>query len=220
MRWLVLILALVLAEPAWCEDIVDVLRRSQDMRLASMAAAEPESAQARTIRASFDAVRRALPPGSPEVALHVVRGPVMAETLHGHVVVANEQLADLPEGARLFILAHELGHVAHGHWREMVMLYQKWVPGEVTRQHTDAINGRLQRDASGLAHQQEFQADAFAAKTLEAMGRCRPPAEGSSHSCHDEILTVFQQPGGGPGDTMTHPSAGKRLAALRAQAFR
>ncbi|HJV72113.1 M48 family metalloprotease [Ideonella sp.] len=218
MRWLILVLALATAGPAWCEDIVDVLRRSQDMRLASMAAAEPDSAEAQTILASFDALRRALPPGSPEVALHVIRGPVMAETLHGHVVVANEQLAGLPEDVRLFILAHEMGHVMQGHWRQMVMLYQKWVPGEVTRERTDPVNARLQRDASSLAHQQEYQADAFAAQTLQAMGRCRPQAEAGGLSCHDEMLTVFQQQGSA-GDTLTHPSAGKRLAALRAHAY-
>lgn len=218
MKRLVVVLALVQASTAWCEDIVDVLRRSQDMRLASMPAAEAASPDGRVIQASFDSILRALPPGSPEVALQVIRGPVMAETLHGQVVVANEQLAGLPEDARLFVLAHEIGHVMRGHWRQMVALYQKWVPGEVTREQTDGINARLQREASGLAHQQEYEADAFAARTLQAMGRCRLEAQGGGLSCHDEMLTVFQQQDGSA-DTLTHPSAGKRLAALRAQAF-
>lgn len=215
MRWLVLMLALVAAAPARCEDIVDVLRRSQDMRLAAMRPVEPDSPQARTIRASFDRVLRAQPPGGPAVALRVIRGPVMAETLHGHVVVANELLAELPERTRLFILAHELGHVMQGHWVQMARVYQKWVPGEVTPRHTDPVNARLQRDASSLAHQQEFEADVFAAKTLRALGRCWPPADAA---CHDDMLAVFQQPGA-QRDTLTHPSAGRRLAALRAQAL-
>jgi Zn-dependent peptidase ImmA (M78 family) len=37
-----------------------------------------------------------------------------AETLHGHII-ANESLADLPEGERIFILAHEIGHVVSDH---------------------------------------------------------------------------------------------------------
>lgn len=109
MRSLFLFLTLggLAAGPAWCEDIIDVLRRSQDMRLAAMREVPPEGRQAQVVRASFDAVMRALPPGAP-AALRVISGPVMAETLHGHIVVANEDLAELPEGARLFILAHEL----------------------------------------------------------------------------------------------------------------
>ena len=122
MRSLFLTLGLLSASPAWCEDIVDVLRRSQDLRLASLQEAAPDSPQAQVVRASFEAVMRALPPGTP-AALRVVRGPVRAETLHGHIVAANEDLAGLPEGARLFILAHELGHVAQHHWLQMAMLY-------------------------------------------------------------------------------------------------
>jgi hypothetical protein len=203
---------------------VDVLRRSQDLRLASLQEAAPDSPQAQVVRASFEAVMRALPPGTP-AALRVIRGPVRAETLHGHIVAANEDLAGLPEGARLFILAHELGHVAQNHWLQMAMLYQQWVPGVVTQVHTDSVNARLQRDASGLAHQQEFEADAFAARTLVAMGRCAAPeteaadnGNAAALACHDDMLAVFQQPGA-LRDTPTHPGAGKRLAALRAHAF-
>lgn len=215
MRWFVLVLGLVAAAPAWCEDIVDVLRRSQDKRLAAMTPVAPDTPAARIIRASFERVLRAQPEGGPAVALRVIRGPATAETVHGHIILANEQLAELPERTRLFILAHELGHVAQEHWLQMAMLYQRWVPGEVTRQHTDAVNHRLARDASSLAHQQEFEADTFAAKTLRALGRCQPPDDAA---CHEDVLTVFQQPGA-QRDTLTHPSAGKRLAALKAQAL-
>lgn len=116
------------------------------------------------------------------------------------------------------------------HWLQMALLYQKWVPGVVTKVHTDAVNGELQRDASGLAHRQEFEADAFAARVLVAMGRCpkaetptgaSPAAEAgpaAGLACHDEMLAVFQQPGA-MRDTLTHPGAGRRLAALRTHAY-
>lgn len=215
MKWLILVLSLAATGPAWCEDIVDVLRRSQDMRLAALKPVEADSPQARIIRASFERVLRAQPGGGPAVALRVITGPVTAETLHGHIIVINERLAELPERSRLFVLAHELGHVAENHWLQMAMLYQKWIPGEVTRRHADAINGRLQHDASGLAHQQEFEADAFAAETLRALGRCQPPEDAA---CHDDVLTVFRQPDA-QRDTLTHPSAGRRVAALKAKAL-
>ena len=99
------------------------------------------------------------------------------------------------------------------------------MPGVVTQVHTDSVSARLRRDASGLAHQHEFEADAFAARTLVAMGRCATPGAGAADdgnaaalACHDDMLAVFQQPGA-LRDTLTHPGAGKRLAALRAHAF-
>lgn len=210
------LLALATAAPAWSEDIVDVLRRSQNQRLEALPAAPADSAAAQAVRASFERVLHELPPGTP-AALHVIRGPVVAETLHGHVVVANESLADLPEQARLFILAHELGHVMQYHWLQTGLLYQKWIPGQVVQAETDAVAGPLGREASGLAHRQEFEADAFAARLLRAMGLCPlAPGEDPSQACRDVALSVFQQPGA-LRDTPTHPGAGRRLAALRAQ---
>ena len=203
MRWFQLtLLGLALAGPARGEDIVDVLRRSQQQRLDAMAPA-PDGPRADAVRASFEQLRRALPSELP-VDLRVIRGDTLAETMHGHIIVANESLADLPEGARLFVLAHELGHVASRHWLQMGMVYRRWVPGEVTPQATDPVAGMLGREASGLSHRQEFEADAYAAQVLRPLGR--PP--------HDAIA-IFTQTGV-QRDTATHPGTRKRLASLRA----
>jgi len=140
------------------------------------------------------------------VDFYVIRGEVIAETLHGHVVVANESLADLPEGTRLFVLAHELGHVAGSHWLQMGQLYRRWVPGEVTPQQTGPVAALLGRDASGLAHRQEFEADAFALAALRALGH--PPREALSAFMHMGVQH----------DTATHPGTRKRVASLRAAA--
>jgi len=200
--WL-LVFCLVCA-PAWCqEDIVDVLRRSQDMRLQALPLAEADGSRAATVRRSFDALLQAMHP-APSVELRVIRGPVVAETLHGHIVVANESLADMPESVRLFILAHELGHAAQQHWLQTALLYQKWIPGPVTPEHTDPVAGKLGREASALAHEQEFAADAFAARTLQALGRG-----------DDDLMAVFLQLGVTQ-DTATHPATRKRIASLRA----
>lgn len=205
MRWmLATILGLGVMGAARSEDIVDVLRRSQQQRLEALAPAPVDGPRAELVRRSF-AQLVAVQPGLPAIELKVISGPVIAETLHGHIVLANESLADLPEGERLFVLAHELGHVVAGHWLQMAMLFQKWVPGEVTPEHTEPVAALLGRDASGLAHRQEFAADAHALTLLRRLG----------HDPH-EALSAFKHLGLPMGDTATHPSARKRVAMLRA----
>ena len=193
--------------PAWCqEDIVDVLRRSQDQRLQAQLEADADSAAAATLRRSFDSLLQTMSP-APVVELRVTRGPLLAETLHGHIIVANESLAALPEAARLFILAHELGHVVQQHWLRTALLYQKWVPGAVTPERTDAVADALTREVSALAHEHEFAADAFAAQRLQALGMGQ-----------QDLLAFFFQLGVVP-DSATHPGTRKRMAALRARGF-
>ena len=204
MRWLqVTVLVLSMVDPARADDIVDVLRRSQQLRLESQPAADAAGPRAQTVRRSFAALVAAQP-GLPPVDLHVITGPVVAETVHGHIVLANESLADLPEGERLFVLAHELGHVAQRHWLQMAQVYQKWVPGEVTPEHTAPVADRLGRDASVLAHRQEFEADGFALQLLRRAGH--DPAVALSAFMH---LGMTQ-------DSATHPGTRKRVASLRA----
>ncbi len=203
MRWLQLtILGIALAGPAQAEDIIDVLRRSQQQRLESMSVA-PDGPRAQAVRRSFELLRTALNVEVP-VQLLVTTGATMAETLHGTTIVANAALGDWPEGERIFVLAHEFGHVVGGHWRQMGSLYKRWVPGEVTRDKTDPVAPSLGRDASGLAHRQEYEADAFALQLLNKLGR----------SPQDAYSTFLRQ--GVTHDTATHPATRKRWAALRA----
>lgn len=202
-RGLLILLCSVFAASARGEDIVDVLRRSQQQRLDVMhpAAAGAKSA---VVQQSFATLQKALP--ELVVELHVITGSTIAETLHGHIIVANESLADMPEGVRLFILAHELGHVAHRHWLELGLVYKRWVPGEVTPENTDPVAESLGREASQTAHRQEFEADRFALELLSRMGR---PL--------DDVYAAIMQ-NGMTQDTATHPATRKRLASLRAAA--
>jgi Zn-dependent protease with chaperone function len=204
MKWLVQLtfLGLALAGPARGEDIADVLRRSQQMRLDAMPIGS-DAARAQTIRNSFDNLRHALDP-SLTVELRIISSGSYAETLHGNIVIANETLADLPEGERLFILAHELGHVAAGHWAQMNQLYKRWIPGAVTPELTNPVSGLLGRDASGLAHQHEYSADVFALRLLRDLGW----PESNAYSA---FLRQGMQH-----DTATHPGTRKRVASLRA----
>jgi predicted Zn-dependent protease len=208
MRGLLIIFVVLACGTAQAEDtdaapgIVAVLHNSQQLRLDTMAPADHHGPRAQSLRESFDRLVRHLRT-LPPVELRVVRGEVFAETLQGKVIVANEALADLSEGERLFALSHELGHVMLGHWAQMGLLYQKWVPGAVRQEHTDAVAALLGSDASALAHRQEFEADAFGLRTLRALG-----------SSEQDAMAVFMRLGARH-DTATHPSARKRVAALR-----
>ncbi len=201
--WRFLLLVLSLVGSAHAEDIVDVLRRSQQQRFEAQPGADPDSAPAQLVRHSFAAVLAGLPE-LPPVDLRVIRGPVLAETVHGHIVMANESLADLSEGERCFVLAHELGHVMQRHWLQMALVYQRWIPGEVHPGTTDPVAGALGREASRLAHRQEFEADAFAVRAMRRMGQ--DPAIALMAFMH---LGMTQ-------DTATHPGTRKRVASLRA----
>lgn len=203
MRWLLICLVALGGSPARGDTIVEVLERSQQVRLDAFDTVAPDSARAQTVRRSFDTLVQALNlHGSIE--LRVIRGSTLAETLQGHVVVANESLADWPEAERQFVLAHELGHIVLGHWSQMGLMFQKWVPGMVTQQETDAVAALLGRDASGLAYRQEFEADAFAAQAMAALAT-QPY----------NTLAIFMRLGAHK-DTATHPGTQRRLAALRA----
>jgi Peptidase family M48 len=91
-------------------NIGQVLEDSQRKRLTEIALPAKDATREAKVRASFERLRLASKPQLP-VELLVTSGPVIAETLLGRIVVANEALADLDEGERLFVLAHELGHV-------------------------------------------------------------------------------------------------------------
>lgn len=201
--WFVSLTLLLTGPAAFADDrILGVLARSQTARLERTPAADVAGVRARTVRASLETLARALRFGHP-VELRVIEGETLAETLQGRILLANESLADLSEGERLFILAHELGHVELRHWEQIQRLYQKWVPGAVTPEQTEPVAALLGRDASGLAHRQELEADAFAVRALHLLGRPLQDAVGA--------LTHF----GITHDAATHPGTRKRLASLR-----
>jgi len=212
MKLLPIVLMVLACGAAHCEEsrpapeILRVLEQSQQKQLDAMVLADPASPRTRKVRESFEKLLTYLDvPGLAKVELRVVRGDVVGETLQGRIVVANIALGDLPEGERIFILAHELGHVMLDHWAKMGLLYTKWVPGPVEQQATDAVADRLGRDASALSYRQEFEADAFALGILRGMGLT-----------DQDAVAAFMDLGW-RSDTATHPGTRKRLAALRAR---
>lgn len=204
MRWMFLLVLTLCATTARSENIVQVLQRSQQMRLDAMHPAAPESDAAHVLQSNFEQLLRFTGIEQP-VELRVIEGENLAETLLGKVVVANALLAQRPQAEQLFVLAHELGHVLQGHQDQMGQLYLKWVPSAVVQEHTDAVAPMLGREASGLAHRQEYSADAFALRTLCAMGYTR-----------EEVVALFVRMGLNPA-TATHPAGARRMLALRVQ---
>ncbi len=182
--------------------ITEVLERSQRKRLDEMAQPATDAARAATVKASFDRLLSAMAVRA-KLELRVVSGPLIAETLLGRIVVANQSLADLTEGERVFVLAHEIGHVVQDHWTRLGDVYRRHVPGNVVKEQTDAVAGALGRDASMASHEHELQADAFAITALE---RLRVDA--------DSAMAVFLRQGM-QHDTATHPGTRKRVAQLR-----
>jgi Zn-dependent protease with chaperone function len=201
------VLALTMLTPAQsrAENILQVLQRSQQMQLDALRRLEvdPAEPKARIIQASFEEVLGHLVI-SQDVPLIVVRGPLLAVCLMGRIVAANETLADLTESERQFILAHELGHVAHAHWAQLSELYLQHIPGEVVQEKTDAIASVLGREASSLAHQHEYEADAFALRLLRRIG-----------APEETPIVLFQQHLPMVKTTATHPGTAQRVAHLR-----
>jgi predicted Zn-dependent protease len=202
MRWTLWLGFFLCAASARAEDIVEVLQRSQQTKLEALHPVPADSISARTLKAAFTQLLR-FNGIDQQVELKVIEGAGFAETLLGKVVVVNAVLAERAPLEQLFVLAHELGHVTEGHQAQMGQVFLKWVPAEVVQAHTDAVAPMLGREASGLAHRQEFSADAHALRTLCAMGYPR-----------DEVLATFVRMGMYQA-TATHPASNKRLAALR-----
>jgi Peptidase family M48 len=195
-------LLLVCVSPAWSEDIGQVMERSQQTLLGTLPEAAADTRGAAQLRDSFE---RLLPlaPSPADARLRVVSAGAVAETLAGRVVVMNAALGELPEICRLFLIAHELGHVMQDHWAKRIALYRRFIPGEVVQAQTDAVADQLGPEASMQSHQQEYEADAYAMRTLLDLGYSR-----------DELLEMFFHLGR-HGTTATHPSTGQRLAQLR-----
>lgn len=202
MRSVCLLVLALWALPAWSADIVEVLVRSQTLRMQAHPPASLDRERAARVRASFDWLVAVAEPRRP-VELVVVSGPLHAEAMLGRVIVASETLADLPEGERLLMLAHELGHLSLGHWDELCALYRRHIPGEVRPETTDPVAGALGVEAHRQAHRHEFEADAYGYRTIHQLGYR-----------FDTAMTLLSR-SAAMHDTATHPATRKRAAMLR-----
>lgn len=200
-RLIVSIVCAAFSAVSAAEDIESVLQRSHDQRLSALTAAGG-SPKTDAIEASFKAVVEiARPKNAP--SLKIVQGAVAPNTSGGRIIVVSESLSELGENERRFVLAHEIGHVEANHWAQLIAVYKKWIPGEVLPATTDPVAKPLGREASVLVHGHEFEADAHAARVMGQLGMTA-----------DEMVAVVMK-SMTIGDTATHPSARKRVGALR-----
>lgn len=200
--WLLPLWTALLCHGAHAETIEEVLLRSQQTRLETLRTAPADAAPAVALRQSWARLQEVVRPDRP-VELRIVEAGAVAETMLGRIVVMNVSLGELPEVCRLFVLAHELGHVAQRHWDDRVALYREHIPGAVVPEATDAVAPQLGRAASRQSHQHEFDADAYAMNLLLDMGYGR-----------DELIEMFRRLGQHT-TTATHPSSARRLMHLR-----
>jgi Zn-dependent protease with chaperone function len=195
----------------WCpvhaedhlEDITQVLQRSQQWRLQQRPAPDQNSAASARVRSSFERLKQLDPQGA-DVQLQIIGGPLFAEALFGQrTLVVSEAAGDLPEGERLLMLAHEMGHLMLGHWGGLSALYRSHIPGAVRPETTDPVARKLSLEAQALSHRQEFEADGYGFALVRKMGFGLDNAFG---------LLMRQ---GLQFDTPTHPGTRRRLAQMR-----
>ena len=188
---------------ARANDIVDVLERSQRLRLEQRVAAAPDSERTQRVRASFDRLLAQGRIAPQSLELRVMQGGVQAEAMLGRVLVVGEAVGDLPEGERLLLLAHELSHLTLGHWQALCTLYRKHVPGEVRPDTTDPVAGALGHDAHELSHRHEYEADAHGFALAHSLGA----------TLDDALSLLMRQPM--MNDSATHPATRRRIAQFR-----
>ncbi|EHR71640.1 hypothetical protein BurJ1DRAFT_2817 [Burkholderiales bacterium JOSHI_001] len=185
------------------QGIVQVLVHSQQMRLQQCAVADPQSPASQRLRTSFERLQRLLP-AAQDVRLDILQGELFAEAMLGErAVVASEAVGELPEGERLMLLAHELGHLALGHAQALGALYLRFIPGAVKPETTDPVARELAESAHALSHQQEFEADAYGFTQLRALGFGL-----------DSAWSMLTRQGVNF-DSATHPGTRRRIAQLR-----
>lgn len=184
--------------------ITQVLERSQALRLAALTPVPAADPRAQVLRQGLQKVLAHAPDAQGvAVMLQVVTGPVLAETFHGRVLVVHADLAGRPEGERLFVLAHELGHAVHADWAAVHAVYRRHIPAEVVQQRTDPVAALLGREMSALSHEQELNADAYAMQVLGRMG----------YGIEVAIASLARH--GVQPDSPTHPGTRRRMAWLR-----
>jgi hypothetical protein len=204
MRWWLAILIVVLAPGAAAQGIEAVLERSQQVRLAKRPAADPRSEAAQRVQVSMARLLALPAAGSEPVELVLVGGGLFAEALLDRPgIAASEELGHLPEGQRLLMLAHELGHVRLSHARALKALYLAHVPGAVVPEATDPVAGKLGAEGHALSHRNELAADAFGFLLVRDL----------DVGIDDAVGLLTRQ--GPQRDSITHPGTARRLAQLR-----
>jgi hypothetical protein len=204
MRWCWMVLMAACMHATAAEGIEQVLDRSQQMRLAQRPAADANSAAAQPIRDSLRRLTALAGADAPPVELVLVGGGLFAEALLDRSGIAvSHAVGDLPEGERLLLLAHELGHVRMAHARALKGLYRTHIPGEVRPETTNHVDAALGAQAHELSHRHELEADAYGYALVRSLG----------FGIDNAFALLTRQ--GMQHDSATHPGTRRRIAQLR-----
>jgi Zn-dependent protease with chaperone function len=206
MRWWLMIFMSMASclQAAAAEGIEQVLERSQQMRIAQRPAADARSDAAQRVRDSLQRLCALGRADAPAVELVLVGGELFAEALLDRSGIAVSQtVGELPEGERLLLLAHELGHVRMAHARALKALYRQHIPGEVRPETTEPAAAALGAQAHVLSHRHELEADAYAYTLVRSLGL----------GIDNAFALLTRQ--GMQHDSATHPGTRRRIAQLR-----
>jgi Zn-dependent protease with chaperone function len=204
MRWLWIVLMGVCVHATAAESIEQVLDRSQMMRMAQRPGADARSPAALRVRHSLQRLAALSGTDAPTVELVLLGGDLFAEALLDRPGIAvSEAVGDLPEGERLLLLAHELGHVRLAHARALKALYRTHIPGEVRPETTNHVSAALGQEAHALSHRHEHEADAYGYALVRTLG----------FGIDTAFALLTRQ--GMQQDSATHPGTRRRIAQLR-----
>jgi hypothetical protein len=204
MRWCWIVLMAACMHATAAESIEQVLDRSQMMRMAQRPGADAHSPAAQRVRQSLQRLAALAGGDAPAVELVLLGGDLFAEALLDRPGIAvSEAVGDLPDGQRLLLLAHELGHVRLAHARALKGLYRMHIPGEVRPETTNKIDAALGAQAHELSHRHELEADAYAYALVRSLG----------FGLDNAFALLTRQ--GMQHDSATHPGTRRRIAQLR-----
>jgi hypothetical protein len=204
MRWLWIVLIGACMHATAAESIEQVLDRSQMMRMAQRPGADARSPAALLVRHSLQRLVALAGTDAPAVELVLLGGDLFAEALLDRLGIAvSEAVGDLPEGERLLLLAHDLGHVRLAHAHALKALYRTYIPGEVRPETTNSISAVLGQQAHTLSHRHELEADAYGYALVRTLG----------FGIDNAFALLTRQ--GMQHDSATHPGTRRRIAQLR-----
>lgn len=179
--------------------LVDKLVHQIEASPAGCTAVTPQHVQRQVIEADIQRFRQ-LVPSAAKVPMQVLDCEADGFVYKGETIVLSTRLSRMNPAQRFFIIAHELGHLQLGHHGAI----RSFVAGIVDKARDESrARAQMQSGLAGISHRHEFDADAFAVRTMGAAGLNA-----------EEAAWIFDSIGSDK-DNATHPAATRRATAIR-----
>lgn len=181
--------------------LVDRLVSQIEASPAGCKAVSTQHAQRQIIESDIQRFRRMVP-SAATVPMQVLDCDADGFVYKGETIVLSTRLARMNASQRFFIIAHELGHLQLAHHGAI----RSFVAGIVDRTRDEArARVQVHSNLSAISHRHEFDADAFAVRTMQGAGLDPEQAAWIFDSIADSR------------DNHTHPSPVRRAASIRQQ---